>query len=302
MQIVNQARTDFEYKLSQKSPTIQKTILSNKVKTSIIPGMLQSRKYTDKVRATLFETLTYTITITNISNSKVTNIYFQDILPTNLKFISNTLIINDKRLICLNPNDYIKLADIPPNNTTLISFKSLVIKTDTSCLAENSSTIYFDYLYNVEEPPMQLKEFTNTVITKINNNLFKCFNLESIVDMPYCKRVYKIINIKAKANIINCTLVQPPEINNIEDLENSLCTLVVSGCMKYEIIYQLKNRNIPDYFQYNHVEFFSTNIPVPIGISYTDEFDININVENIYFNIIYKSKLYISSHLILEIK
>ena len=112
MQIINQARTDFEYRLSLKDPIIRKTTLSNKVQTDIIETMLSSKKSADKRLINLFDILTYTITITNIGSLNLTNIYFQDILPNNLKFITNSLIINGKKINCLNPLELIKLEDI----------------------------------------------------------------------------------------------------------------------------------------------------------------------------------------------
>lgn len=302
MQIINQARTDFEYRLSSNEPIIRKTILSNKVKTNIIQNILYSKKYIDKKVATLFDTLTYKIVITNISCLNINNIYLQDFLSNNLKFVTNSLIVNGKKLRCLNPNTPIKLTDISPQSTIIISFKSIIIKTDDSNCIKNCSNIYFDYIYNVEKPPIQLKKYTNTVLTKISNNLFKDFNIESIIALPYCIKINNIIDIKAKVNIVKYKLVQTPIVNTLKHKEKSLCKLIIIGSIEYKIIYQFTNINPTNCFQYNFIDGFSTSILVPIGIRYVKNFDINIRVKNIDYIIINNSKLYLSSNLLLEVK
>lgn len=69
------------------------TIPSNTVTTLLLlaPTIL---KAVDKITASIGDTLTYTITISNIGLSAVTNLPFADVLPTGCTFVSGSFTAN----------------------------------------------------------------------------------------------------------------------------------------------------------------------------------------------------------------
>lgn len=69
------------------------TITSNTVETLLLvaPTLLKS---VDKLTANIGDTLTYTVTITNIGLSPLTNLPFTDILPQGSLYIANSFTVN----------------------------------------------------------------------------------------------------------------------------------------------------------------------------------------------------------------
>lgn len=69
------------------------TVTSNNVSTllQLPPTIL---KAVDKLTAKINDTLTYTITITNVALSEVTNVLFEDTIPAGATYIVNTFKVN----------------------------------------------------------------------------------------------------------------------------------------------------------------------------------------------------------------
>lgn len=95
--------------------------------------------------AAIGDTIDYTITITNPSNTTIENPILNDNLPTGLTYKSNSLTING--LISSNSLSSIDLDDITPNSTTTIKFTVKVTSdsiTDSKYI--NSATLNYEFL------------------------------------------------------------------------------------------------------------------------------------------------------------
>lgn len=311
MRVINEARTDYEYRFSSDYPIIKETIFSNKVITNIISEKLDSKKCTNKLFATLFDVLTYTIYLTNIGDIIVHNVYFQDLIQCSLEFVENSLTINGVNMFGKNPKEPIRVGDILPGETIIIQFKTIVINIKNLKCIKNYGTIYFDYVCDITKPPIKIEENTNTVITIVKNKLFKQFDLESIIEIPYCsRRVIDITKYKTKISIINYKVINTI-INKIEDNKNrELCKIIIIGSIEYEIMYRYINKlgqynncsqNKLNYTSLRYVDGFSVSLLVPKGIESVEYIDIDIDIEDVMVKIVNNS-ICVSSNLLLSIK
>lgn len=77
-------------------------------------NILEVEKYVDKECASVFDILTYTIVVTNMSNRKL-GIYFKDYISKYIKFINNTVEVNGIRKGGLNPQQGFYIGKINGN-------------------------------------------------------------------------------------------------------------------------------------------------------------------------------------------
>lgn len=104
------------------------TINSNSVSTLLLlaPTVL---KAVDKLVASLGDTLTYTITIANISLSAITNLPFTDILPAGCTFVSGSFTVNNGAITPTQTSNTLTytIPSIPALGTAIIQFQVKVV-------------------------------------------------------------------------------------------------------------------------------------------------------------------------------
>lgn len=313
MKVINEARTDYKYRLSPLHPIITNTIFSNKVSTTIIDAALKIIKTVDKKTACIFDIITYTISISNISKEPINNIYFIDLLPNGLEYINNSLTINSKNIYCINPTDPFFIGSLNTNETIIISFKA-VVTCDTSLnLLENSSIVYFDYIYDTSMAPTKISLKSNYVSTFIENILFKQFNINSTLEIPLTKpKIYSISNINFTFNILKLKLISTPITSTIAHPNDDLCTLLIIGSISYEVFYTslcksycYNTKSYTDYLTSNiiiNTKGFSSNLLIPYGSIFCNLNNINISLENTSYYLINERKIYINSDILLNIE
>ena len=100
------------------------TINSNPVDTLLLlaPTIV---KAVDKLTASIGDTLTYTITITNVGLSVVNNLPFTDVLPAGTVFINNSFTVNGAAVtptLTANTLTY-TIPTIPALGTSILQFQ-----------------------------------------------------------------------------------------------------------------------------------------------------------------------------------
>ena len=83
-------------------------------------------KSVDKTFATIGDTISYTITLSNPGNVTSQNIIFTDTLPDGTTFISGTLTNDSGTQQIGNPSNGIQIGNINPNGTAVITLNVLV--------------------------------------------------------------------------------------------------------------------------------------------------------------------------------
>ncbi|MBU3101616.1 MULTISPECIES: DUF11 domain-containing protein [Clostridium] len=279
MEVTNQCRVDFNYKLSPQGPIICNTIFSNVVKTVIIEKLVVSVKKVDKPTACIFDILTYTICLKNKSMYYVSNIFFQDIVPRGAKFICGSVKINWIKNKKLDPNIGFYLGTLKPFSKCFISFKVVVLPLTLDLILKNRAFITYDYFYNLEKSPIRVTIKTNMTCTTVRNILFKQINISNkfgIQNPCICNK--DLIKISTKVNIVKSKIVDTPTGISEEGSYLTGSKILIIGSIKYGISYLDKefSRICCEKF----IKGFSTSIIVPKVICCTIKPEFNIIKES----------------------
>ena len=117
--VVNSASIDYQFITGYNLPLVSRSTTSNPVATQINSGEIVAIKSVDKTFATIGDTISYTITLSNPGNVTSQNIIFTDILPDGTTFISGTLTNDSGTQQIGNPASGIQIGNINPNGTAL---------------------------------------------------------------------------------------------------------------------------------------------------------------------------------------
>ncbi len=216
MQIVNQARVNFEYKKSHSSPIVIETALSNRVLTYIICPSLKIKKCVDKLSASIFDILTYECTIFNTGSSSIRKIIFRDLIPKGTKFIFNSMTLNGKKERCKFPYKGLYIEEINPGKCAIISFDVLIIPTCHIKEIKNYATISYDFVYNIEKSPIRVCIKTNKVNTNLKNNLLKQTEVRNVLKIPErCNTKINIYKIATKVELLNVKAINGLKNNKV---------------------------------------------------------------------------------------
>lgn len=167
-QINNAATTTFTYKLSDTDNPVTKTSTSNTVTTIVNLGKLTLTKSVDKSYATINDTVTYTINVSNIGNTVCSNVSFKDTIQSDASFITGSVSINNTSQSSYNPNTGFSLPDINPGMTIKVVFKVTINSVPSDQNLYNTSTTSYQYYSNPNSAPVITSSVSNTVVTVIN--------------------------------------------------------------------------------------------------------------------------------------
>ncbi|WP_373600689.1 DUF11 domain-containing protein [Paraclostridium bifermentans] len=285
MKVVNECRVDYKYRLSLKSPIINKTIFSNIASTQIIKESLKLSKSVNKKSTYTFDILIYTITIKNISDSIIKNIFFKDDIPKSTRFIENSVKINNIKLRCLNPNEGFYIEKLDAKDSIELSFKVLVVPINYYNIIENFSIIEYDYIYNVEEAPYLVKKESNIVKTKYAKKIFKQMTFGDYFKTSYS--IDKIIDYKYNIDIMDTKIIRNPKPN--------LYTLLIVGKIEFKVWYKYnccKKCN-------SEVFGFSTCMSVPVGIILGNKDDIKYDMQYLSIDLVNSNTIFLNMSLLL---
>lgn len=279
MEVTNQCRVDFNYKLSPPGPIICNTIFSNVVKTIIIEKLVVAVKKVDKPIACIFDILTYTVCLKNKSMYYVSNIFFQDIVPCGVKFICGSVKVNWIKNKKADPNKGFYIGTLKPFSKCLISFKVVVLPLTLDLILKNRAFITYDYFYNLEKHPIRVTIKTNTTYTIVKNILFKQINITNKfkIQNPFiCNK--DLIKISTKVNIIKTKIVDTPIGISDEGTYLTGSKILIIGSIKYSITYL--DKEFSGICCEKFIKGFSTSIVVPKMICQSAKPEFNIIKES----------------------
>ncbi|MEK3866791.1 DUF11 domain-containing protein [Paenibacillus sp. FSL H7-0716] len=119
-------------------------VYSNTVNTPVVGPVLSLLKSTDKLHASLGDTLVYTITASNNGNTDALLTVF-DILPEGVSFISNSVLRDGVPLPGATPSLGIPLGSIAPQNQVSIAFQVVIISLPSSLVLQNKALGRFSF-------------------------------------------------------------------------------------------------------------------------------------------------------------
>ena len=126
-------------------------------------------KSVDKTFATIGDTISYTITLSNPGNVTSQNIIFTDTLPDGTTFISGTLTNDSGTQQIGNPSNGIQIGNINPNGTAVITLNVLVTNIPSINPISNFSSVQFAHVVDPSQPTVTQTNVSNSVSTTINS-------------------------------------------------------------------------------------------------------------------------------------
>ncbi|MCC2496832.1 DUF11 domain-containing protein, partial [Bacillus cereus] len=167
--VVNSASINYQFMTGPNLPLVSRSTTSNPVSTQINSGEIVAIKSVNKTFATIGDTISYTITLSNPGNVTSQNIIFTDTLPDGTTFISGTLTNDSGTQQIGNPANGIQIGNINPNGTAVITLNVLVTNIPSINPISNSSSVQFAHVVDPSQPAVSQTNVSNTVSTTINS-------------------------------------------------------------------------------------------------------------------------------------
>ncbi|MHC1747976.1 MAG: hypothetical protein AB9856_06230 [Cellulosilyticaceae bacterium] len=269
MEVVNQGRVNYTYQSGRDEPKITQTKESNRVITTVLENRIEVTKAVTKKVAEVFEIITYKIMIRNITKLTLEKLFFQDDLPCCVRFIRNSIKINNKIKRCITPEAGMQIGDLLPGAVTTIEFKTVVLPACSGCVIKNYGNIIYPYVYDIQKPPIFATVETNSVDTLVLNNLFIQTMLHTVIKRPdYYPCITDIYSKQVKIKKLKTKLFQGAKGSYV----------LVIGKVIYEIEYRSRYERCP--IVLTKIEGFSGTIKVPNGVQYCDFKNTKIEIED----------------------
>ncbi|MED2038967.1 cell surface protein [Bacillus wiedmannii] len=167
--VVNGASINYQFMTGPNLPLVSRSTTSNPVSTQINSGEVALVKSVDKNFATIEDTLSYTISLSNPGNVASQNVIFTDILPEGTTFISGTLINELGTQQIGNPANGIQVGNINPGSTIAITINVLVTNIPSINPISNFSSVQYSHVVDPSQPAVSQTNISNTVSTTINS-------------------------------------------------------------------------------------------------------------------------------------
>ncbi|MGN4721075.1 cell surface protein [Bacillus cereus group sp. MYBK15-3] len=167
--VVNSASINYQFMTGPNLPLVSRSTTSNPVLTQINSGEIVAIKSVNKTFATIGDTISYTITLSNPGNVTSQNIIFTDTLPDGTTFISGTLTNDSGTQQIGNPANGIQIGNINPNGTAVITLNVLVTNIPSINPISNSSSVQFAHVVDPSQPAVSQTNVSNAVSTTINS-------------------------------------------------------------------------------------------------------------------------------------
>ena len=114
-QILNKATVQYDYYIDPVGAIVTNSKTSNETVVNINNAIVSANKSVDKENAQIDGLLTYTVTIQNKGNAIAEDVYFKDVLDSNLLFETGSVVINNVVYSNYNPNIGLDIPDINTN-------------------------------------------------------------------------------------------------------------------------------------------------------------------------------------------
>ncbi|EFM10506.1 conserved repeat domain protein [Paenibacillus curdlanolyticus YK9] len=135
-QLVNQAFAAFTFQPTPDSQPISTSVPSNLVKIPILLPLIAVEKSADLMNAIIGDTITYTLSVTNVGNIAITAI-ITDPLPVGTTFVAGSVFVNGINQPGDNPNVGIDVGVLNLIQTITITYKLLVTAAPPNNLIHN---------------------------------------------------------------------------------------------------------------------------------------------------------------------
>lgn len=165
--VSNTANITFAYRIDPNGTDISAEVNSNTVTTQINLGSIALNKSVDKSYATMGDTLTYTVIVTNNGNVRADNVIFTDSLQTDVMFNEGSVKVNGTTYPDYNPNLGFSLGNIDPLDYVTVVFTVNIIDSPAHQSVLNYAVGTFSYKVDPNGQYYSKSTQSNTVSTII---------------------------------------------------------------------------------------------------------------------------------------
>nr|WP_240515004.1 DUF11 domain-containing protein [Bacillus cereus] len=164
--VSNGSSASYQYTVNPSQSPVTKNIFSNLVSTQINNANLTLTKSTNKQFATIGDTISYTILITNSGNTAATNVQLTDPLPNGTILTPGSVTLNG---VLQNVDSLVGLpiGTIPSGATFTLSFQVTVINITAQNPIVNNAFASYIYTVNPSLPPTSKTANSNSVSSTI---------------------------------------------------------------------------------------------------------------------------------------
>ncbi|WOA65054.1 cell surface protein [Bacillus mycoides] len=164
--VSNGSSASYQYTVNPSQSPIMKNISSNVITTQINNANLTLTKSTNKQFATIGETISYTILITNSGNTAANNVQLTDPLPNGTILTLGSVTLNG---VLQNVDSLVALpiGTIPGGSTFTLSFQVTVINITAQNPIINNAFSSYIYTVNPSLPPTSKTANSNSVTSTI---------------------------------------------------------------------------------------------------------------------------------------
>lgn len=222
--------------------------------------------------ANVGETVTYTISLTNASNTNLSNISFIDRLPDGIEFVQRSVKINQTANTTLNPTTGFTIPSVTANNVLSIEFDAIVTSLQQNPYIYNLARMSFDYtpivgIDSISYPDQIALRPLYVGKAIINKDGFKkestSSNATILQEIPYTITINNTGNVNA-TNLVLTDLL-PPNSSYIANslsvkLKNTGEDVAYSGNIEDKITIDLLKPNTENEIVVEY-KIYTTNVP-----------------------------------------
>ncbi|MEG0671712.1 hypothetical protein [Clostridium sp.] len=167
--ITNYAVIDYKYKVNPSDTSYVDILIdTNTTTTYVAVAEVTLNKTVDKMYATVEDTLSYTVHVTNTGSVNATTLIFKDPNPVSAAFISGTVVVDGITMPEYNPITGFTLSDLMPNQSHTVTFNSKVTSIPPTNEIDNIANVNFNYKLTPSDTTENMTSYSNTAITYIN--------------------------------------------------------------------------------------------------------------------------------------
>ena len=161
---------------------------TNEVLTQVNSAELVIAKISDELYKDLGDTVLYTIEIFNNGNVSANNIFFTDVLPSELEFVVDSVFIDGVNFIGYDPEVGFTVSSLAALETRVVKFEAIVIEAPASLSVENIAVVDYTHVVNPNLPEVPDTKMSNAETIIISHGeiseegLVKAANKEVVVE------------------------------------------------------------------------------------------------------------------------
>lgn len=179
-QLSNQAQVAFSFQSLPSSPVISGSIPSNTVTTPVFLPVLSASKSVNTSAATVGDTVTYSIVVTN-SGSIAASTVLTDPIPPGSSFVAGSVTINGVVQPAANPAAGVNIGSVPAGGAVTLTFQTVVTAIPTGSKLVNQAS--YTYSYNpTDGRTLTGSGASNTLQVPVSNPSVAVVKSASMVD------------------------------------------------------------------------------------------------------------------------